>query len=54
MPQITAEQVETFILVLLRVSAIVATMPILGNRTVPVRVKGGLSLFIVFLLFPFV
>lgn len=54
MPQITAEQVETFILVLLRVSAIVATMPILGNRTVPVRVKGGLSLLIVFLLFPFV
>lgn len=54
MPQITVEQIETFIFILLRVSSIVATMPILGNRTVPVRVKGGLSLMIVFLLFPFV
>ena len=54
MPQITAEQIETFIFAFLRVSAIVATMPILGNRTVPVRVKGGVSLMIAFLLFPFV
>ncbi|HUV49840.1 MAG TPA: flagellar biosynthetic protein FliR [Anaerolineae bacterium] len=54
MPQITAEQVETFIFILLRVTSIIATMPILGNTTVPVRVKGGLSLMIVFLLFPFV
>ena len=54
MPQITAEQIETFIFAFLRVSAIVATMPILGNRTVPVRVKGGLSLMIAFLIFPFV
>ena len=54
MPQITAEQIETFIFAFLRVSAIVATMPILGNSTVPVRVKGGLSLMIAFLIFPFV
>lgn len=54
MPSITQEQIETFIFVLLRVSAIVATMPILGNRNVPVRIKGGLSLMIVFLVFPFV
>ncbi|MBW2647322.1 MAG: flagellar biosynthetic protein FliR, partial [Deltaproteobacteria bacterium] len=54
MPQITAEQIETFIFAFLRVSAIVATMPILGSRTVPVRVKGGVSLMIAFLLFPFV
>lgn len=54
MPQITAEQVETFIFILLRVSSIVATMPILGERSVSVRLKGGLSLMIVFLLFPFV
>ena len=53
-PQITATQIEMFIFILLRVSSIVVTMPILGNRTVPVRVKGGLSLMIVFLLFPFV
>ncbi len=54
MPQITAEQIEIFIFVFLRVSAIVATMPILGNRQVPIRVKGGLSLVIAFLIFPFV
>ncbi len=54
MQQITPEQIEMFILVLLRVSAIVTTMPIVGNKQVPVRVKGGLSLIIAFLLFPFV
>jgi len=54
MPQITVEQIETFVIILLRVSSIVATMPILGNRTVPARVKGGLSLLIAFLLFPFI
>ncbi|MEA3486383.1 MAG: flagellar biosynthetic protein FliR [Thermodesulfobacteriota bacterium] len=54
MPQITSEQIETFIFAFLRVSAIVAVMPILGNRTVPVRVKGGLSIMIAFIIFPFV
>ncbi len=52
MPQITQEQVETFIFVLLRVIGIVTTMPILGTRNVPVRVKGGLSLLIAFLVLP--
>jgi flagellar biosynthetic protein FliR len=52
--QITAEQVEVFIFILLRVSAVVVTIPIFGNRVVPVRVKGGLSLMIAFLLFPFI
>lgn len=54
MPQITVEQIETFIFILLRVSSIVVIMPILGNRAVPVRVKAGLSLLIAFLLLPFV
>jgi len=54
MPQITPEYIETFIFVFLRVSAIVATMPVLGNSGVPIRVKGGLSLVIAFLLLPFV
>jgi len=54
MPQITAEQIETFVFAFLRVSAIVATMPILGNASVPVRVKAGLSLMIAFLISPFV
>jgi len=52
--QITAEQIELFIFILLRVSAMVVTIPIFGNKVVPVRVKGGLSLIIAFLLFPFI
>ncbi len=54
MQPFTAEQIEIFVFVFLRVSAIIAFMPIVGNRTVPIRVKGGLSLVITFLLFPFV
>ncbi len=54
MPNITMEQAQLFILIFLRISAIVALTPILGDRTVPVRVKGGLSLLIAALLFPFV
>ncbi|MBW1670336.1 MAG: flagellar type III secretion system protein FliR [Deltaproteobacteria bacterium] len=52
--QITAEQLELFIFILLRVSAMVVTIPIFGNRNVPVRAKAGLSLMIAFLLFPFI
>lgn len=54
MPILTVEQAQLFILIFLRVSAIVALTPILGDRTVPLRVKGGLSLLIAALLFPFV
>jgi len=53
-PPITAEQIETFVLIFLRVSAIIVVIPILGNRTVPLKVKGGLSIIIAFLIFPFV
>jgi flagellar biosynthetic protein FliR len=51
---ITAEQAEIFILTLLRVSAMIITIPILGDVTVPARVKVGLALLITFLVFPFV
>jgi len=54
LPQITAEQIELFILIFLRVSAIIVTIPIVGNRAVPLRVKGGLAVVIAFLVFPFV
>ncbi len=53
-PQITAGQIETFILIFLRVSAIIITIPILGNRSVPMRLKGGLSVVVALLLVPFV
>ncbi len=41
-------------MVLLRVGAIVITMPILSNRNIPVRIKAGLSLIIAFLVLPFI
>jgi flagellar biosynthetic protein FliR len=53
-PPITAEQIEAFVLIFLRVTAIIVVIPILGNRTVPLRVKGGLSIIIAFLILPFV
>ncbi|MEN6319159.1 MAG: flagellar biosynthetic protein FliR [Syntrophaceae bacterium] len=53
MPNITYEQAEIFILVFLRVSALIITIPILGDSVVPVRIKAGLSLLITFLIFPF-
>jgi flagellar biosynthetic protein FliR len=52
MPYITAEQAEIIILTLLRVSAMIITIPILGDRTIPVRLKAGLSLLITFLIIP--
>ena len=52
MPYITAEQAEIVILTLLRVSAMIITIPILGDRTIPARVKAGLSLLITFLIIP--
>ena len=53
MQNVTAEQAEIFILVFLRVSAMIITIPILGDSVVPVRIKVGLSLLITFLIFPF-
>lgn len=44
-------QIEAFILVLLRVSAIVVLMPVFGDRMVPVRVKAAMSLIITFLIY---
>jgi flagellar biosynthetic protein FliR len=54
MPNPSVEQIQLFLLIFLRVSAIVALTPILGDRTVPLRVKGGLSILIAGLLFPVV
>ena len=51
---ITAEQTEIFILTLLRVSAMIITIPILGDVTVPARVKVGLALLMTFLIYPVV
>jgi flagellar biosynthetic protein FliR len=54
MPNITAEQIEAFIFVFLRVGAIVVTMPIFGSGSAPPRIKAGVSLMIAALIFPLV
>lgn len=54
MPVISYEQMEAFLLIFLRVSAIMITIPVLGDATVPMRIKAGLCLLIAMLLFPVV
>lgn len=54
MPGISLEQVQAFILTFLRVSAVIVFLPVVGDRNVPVRVKGGLALLVSALLFPHV
>lgn len=51
-PVISQDLVVAFSLVLLRVGALIGTMPLFGERLVPVRVKAGLALVIAILLFP--
>ena len=51
MPVISVEQAEVFFLIFLRVSAIMITIPIIGDTAVPARVKIGLSLLMASLLF---
>ncbi|MHB8770885.1 MAG: flagellar biosynthetic protein FliR [Syntrophales bacterium] len=51
---ITPEQVQLFLFSLLRVSAVLITMPIIGNTIVPAQVKGGLALLMTIAIFPFV
>lgn len=51
-PVISQDLVVAFSLVLLRVGALIGTMPLFGDQVVPVKVKAGLTLVIAILLFP--
>jgi flagellar biosynthetic protein FliR len=53
-PHISPQQVELFMLVLLRVSAIMIMIPVISSRQVPMKLKGGLSAMVSFLIMPFV
>jgi len=44
--------IQVFLLVAFRVMGVLGTMPVLGSRGVPVRVRLGLALFLAFLLLP--
>ena len=52
MPIVSVEQAEIFFLILIRVSAIIMTIPVLGDASVPARVKIGLALLMAMLLYP--
>jgi len=55
LPVITQQEISSLILIFLRVSSMIVVMPIFGgDKTIPAGVKGGLSILITFLLFPFV
>ncbi|MEQ8182157.1 MAG: flagellar biosynthetic protein FliR, partial [Smithellaceae bacterium] len=54
LPFLSAEHAEAFILVLLRVSAIVVTIPVISESSIPMRVKAALSILIALIIFPVV
>jgi len=54
LPFLSAEHLDAFVLVLLRVSAIIVTIPVLSEATVPARIKAGLSVIIAVIIFPIV
>jgi flagellar biosynthetic protein FliR len=51
-PTVTPEQVGAFLFVFLRLGAMIAVIPIFGDRPVLLRVRAGLSLLVAFLVFP--
>jgi flagellar biosynthetic protein FliR len=53
-PLLTLESVAVFILIFLRIGAIVIMIPVFGDRAVPARVKAGLSLVIALILYPLI
>lgn len=54
LPFLSANQIEVFILVLLRVTAIVITIPVISDASVPARFKAALSILITLIIFPLV
>lgn len=48
----SVEQFQSFLLVVVRVGAILMTAPIFGSKNLPVQLKVGLTLFITIIIFP--
>jgi flagellar biosynthetic protein FliR len=51
-PAITIPDVELFFLILVRISGMIFMVPIFNDKSIPVILKVGISLLLVFLLFP--
>ncbi len=54
MPLLSLELVEGFILVFIRVSLIIAIVPVFGDARVPAMIKAGLSFLLAVIFFPLV
>jgi flagellar biosynthesis protein FliR len=54
LPFLSAEHLDAFVLVLLRVSAIIITIPVISEGTVPAKIKAALSIIITLIIFPLV
>ena len=54
LPFLSSEHLEAFVLVLLRVSAIIVTIPVISEGTVPLKVKASLSIIVAVIIFPLV
>ncbi len=49
---LTPDQIQIFLLVFVRVTAILVLLPVLGANSVPMKVKAGLSLLLTILVYP--
>lgn len=49
---ISLEQIYIFIFIFIRITALLVMIPVIGERTVPLRVKGGLAILISLLVSP--
>jgi flagellar biosynthesis protein FliR len=54
LPFLSAQHLDAFVLVLLRVSAIIVTIPVISESTVPAKIKVALSIIIAVIIFPLV
>jgi flagellar biosynthetic protein FliR len=54
LPFLSSEHVEAFILVFLRVGAIIITIPVISDTSVPLRIKAALTILISLIIFPLV
>jgi flagellar biosynthesis protein FliR len=50
----TTNQVQIFLLGLVRIASMLALMPIFGSSSIPVQLKAGMALILCFILFPFI
>ncbi len=52
--QLTAEQIQVFLLIFVRITAMITLLPIFGSQNIPVQLKAGFSFLLAIILFPMV